>query len=384
MSSHIILPHHVLKKEILKSHERSRRYGIDPNCVVDPQQARLTTQELEARQNGNRVFFDIAVRQMKDLNKIISGDGFAMVLADHEGYILHLIGDAAALDRLGKVNCAPGFRWSERDVGTTSIALSIARKIPVQITEKESFCKRGRGYTNSAAPIFDSEDKVLGTVVATGKADQVHSHTLGMMITAAQAIENELRLVKKSHELTLHNQSMKAVLESMDSGIIVLDGEGIVKQLNDHGRKILKGHDVTGASIQELVRAGFDWESLLHSGKGCMDRELFLQTPKGGAAQVVASIRPIEGAKGEVGGYVVEFNEINRIRKLVNEMAGSHALFTLQDIIGVSPSLQQAKKLAMKAAATGRPFSSPGKQARARNFSHRPFTTTATAKAGPF
>jgi len=350
MNSHKILPHHVLKNEILKSHERSRRYGIDPNCVVDPHQVRLTPQELKARQNGNRVFFDIAVRQLKDLYKIISGDGFAMVLADHEGYILHLIGDAAALDRLGKINCAPGFRWSERDVGTTSIALSIARKIPVQITETESFCRRGRGYTNSAAPIFDSEDRMLGTVVTTGKADQVHSHTLGMMITAAQAIENELRLVKKSHELTLHNQSMKAVLGSIDSGIIVLDGEGIVKQLNDHGRKILKGHDVTGASIKELARAGFDWESLLHSGKGCMDRELFLQTPKGDAVQVMASIHPIEGAKGEVGGYVVEFNEINRIRKLVNEMAGSHALFTLQDIIGVSPSLQQTKKLAMKAA----------------------------------
>jgi transcriptional regulator with PAS, ATPase and Fis domain len=136
----------------------------------------------------------------------------------------------------------------------------------------------------------------------------------------------------------------------MDSGIIVLDGEGIVKQLNDHGRKILKGHDITGASIKELARTGFDWESLLHSGKGCMDRELFLQIPKGDAVQVVASIRPIEGAKGEVAGYVVGFNEINRIRNLVNEMAGSHALFTLQDIIGVSPSLQQAKKLAMKAA----------------------------------
>lgn len=46
MNSHKILPHHVLKKEILKSHERSRRYGIDPNCVVDPHQVRFTPQEL--------------------------------------------------------------------------------------------------------------------------------------------------------------------------------------------------------------------------------------------------------------------------------------------------------------------------------------------------
>ena len=51
-----------------------------------------------------------------------------------------------------------------------------------------------------------------------------------------------------------------------------------------------------------------------------------------------------------MGGYVIKFDEINRIRKLVNEMAGSHALFTLRDIIGASSAIQQAKKFAMKAA----------------------------------
>jgi transcriptional regulator with PAS, ATPase and Fis domain len=350
MKSHQILQPNILKEEIRKSHERSKRYGIDPNCVVDPNQVRLSPKELKLRQNQNRIFFDTAVRQLKDLYSIIRGGGFVMILADHEGYFLHIIGDPSTLEGLSQVNCAPGFRWSERDVGTTATALSIARKIAVQITEKESFCQRGRGYTNSAAPIFDDNDRLLGVVIATGNADQVHSHTLGMMITAARSIEKEMRLLKNGNELLLQNQSMKAVLESIDSGIIVIDREGKIIELNNHGRAILKGNDFTGSSIQSMAQSGIDWASLFRMEAECMDREFFLNVSDGQTVQVMATIRPIYDSSHKVGGYVIKFDEINRIRKLVNEMAGSHALFTLRDIIGASSAIQQAKKFAMKAA----------------------------------
>jgi len=82
----------------------------------------------------------------------------------------------------------------------------------------------------------------------------------------------------------------------------------------------------------------------------CMDREFFLSVSDGQTVQVMATIRPIYDSSHKVGGYVIKFDEINRIRKLVNEMAGSHALFTLRDIIGASSAIQQAKKFAMKAA----------------------------------
>jgi len=341
--------HKVIKEEIQKSHERSRRYGIDPNCVVNPHQVRLSPNELELSINRNQTFFDIAVRQLEDLYEIC-GDSFTMILADSEGYFLHIVGSPPMLKRLAEVNCSLGFRWTERDVGTTATALAIAGKIPVQITEKESFCRRGRGYTNSAAPIFAEGDNLLGVVIATGDADQVHAHTLGMMITAARSIENELDLLKKGTELIIHNRSMKAVIESIDSGIIVINRDGMIVELNNRGMAMLRGHDVTGSAIQNLAPTGLDWVRLLHSETECMDREFFFKLPDGGTIQVMATIRPIKVLQGELGGYVIKFDEISRIRKLVNEMAGSHAIFTLDDILGVSPAIQHAKKLALKAA----------------------------------
>lgn len=342
------IPYDVLKEEIRKSHERSRQYGIDPNSSIAPSHVSLTEKQIKIRKNNIRLFYDITVQHLKNLYKIISGGGFALILADHEGYILHMVGDPTIKKKLARVNCVIGFRWSERDVGTTAIALSVARQIPVQITEKEIFCKRGYPFTNSAAPIFDDDKNMLGVIVTTGNAPLMHSHTLGMMITAARSIENELRILKKSNELRIQNQSMKAVLKSMKSGIIVLDRKGIVTEMNDRGQEILK-RSIIGSSIQDLTGESVAGDDLLRDGTEYMDREFFFKIPGKGSIQIMATIRSIQEPHGECRGYVVEFNEINRIHKLVNEMAGSYAMFSFQDIIGVSLAIQQVRKLAMKA-----------------------------------
>jgi transcriptional regulator with PAS, ATPase and Fis domain len=49
-------------------------------------------------------------------------------------------------------------------------------------------------------------------------------------------------------------------------------------------------------------------------------------------------------------GIIIVFNEIKRLRKLVNKMAGTQARFTFEDIVGVSPAFQESKRMAMTAA----------------------------------
>jgi transcriptional regulator with PAS, ATPase and Fis domain len=49
-------------------------------------------------------------------------------------------------------------------------------------------------------------------------------------------------------------------------------------------------------------------------------------------------------------GFIIVFNEIKRLRKLVNKMAGTQARFIFDDIVGVSPAFQESKRMAMTAA----------------------------------
>ncbi len=351
MPSYSIPDPETLQLEIQGSHERCRRMGVDPDTLQNPLQKRLNAEELESRLRENKDFLNIARSQIEELYQFVAGAGFAVNIADCDGYILHVIGDSPILEKLLSGNCAPGFRWTEKDVGTSVISLSLARQIPVQINDDEHFCKRGHGHTCSASPVFDENGQLLGVIAMSGDAKQVHPHTLGMVITAARAIENQLRIMKTSRELLLRNNSMNAIIESIDSGVLAADKNGIITQINQQGCRILKWEEtLVGKPLFAVFGVQKEWIRVILEGADYVDREVFVKHPHQ-SLHLLVTAKPIFDSEERVRGIIVLFHEIHRIRRLVNEMAGSQARFTFEDILGTSPKIQQAKEQAILAAA---------------------------------
>jgi transcriptional regulator with PAS, ATPase and Fis domain len=339
-----------LHREIRASHERCRQLGVNPNDTRNLLQNRLTPEELAFRFEQNREFLEIAIAQIEELYQFVSGAGFAVNIADNEGYILHIIGDEPVLAELAEGNCCPGYRWTEKDVGTSVISLALARQIPVQINDDEHYCRRGHGHTCSASPVFDPENQMLGVIALSGDAAKVHPHTLGMVITAARAIENQLRIQKTSKELKLHNNYMRAIVDSIDSGVMTIDKNGVINNINHQGRRILQwGAPLDGHRVSEIFGNQINFHKLMRAGFDFSDREVFVRTPTR-SIHLICTAKPILDAAEKIQGTILVFNEIKRIRKLLNEMAGTQARFTFEDIIGVSPAIQEAKRMAMIAA----------------------------------
>ena len=350
MPSYTIPDPETLKREIRDSHERCRKMGINPNHTRNPSQESLTPDELSKRLEANNDFLTIAIDQIEELYQFVAGAGFAVNIADRDGYILHIIGDEPIVKTLEAGNCRPGFRWTEKDVGTSVISLSLARQIPVQINDDEHYCRRGHGHTCSASPVFDSENRLIGIIALSGNASQVHPHTLGMVITAARAIENQIRIQKASKQLLLHNEYMNAIIDSIDSGVMAVGKNGAINQINNKGRNILCWSDpLEGQHLSVLFGNQIDSNRLMQPGVEFIDQEIFIRSPQRNL-QLICTAKPIFDAGGRMQGIIVVFNEINRIRRLVNEMAGTQARFTFEDIIGASPAIQETRKMAMVAA----------------------------------
>ena len=350
MSPYTIPDPNLLKKEILASHERCHQYGINPQATLNLKQEHLTPKELSLRRNKNKDFLGVATAQIEELYRFVAGAGFVVSLADNEGYLLDIIGDTPVLEKLAKQNLTPGYRWTERDVGTSAISLVIASEIPVQVNDEEHFCKRGYGHTCSASPVCNPDSKVIGVIAMSGDANQVHPHTLGMVITAARAIENQLRIMRTSKELLLRNNYMNALIESIDSGVLAVDRNGSITQVNDQAKQIFQiVDDLKGKPLSALLGLNINIENMMHPSFGYIDRESFIKTPFRDL-QLITTAKPIFDSEGQVQGIIFIFNEINRIRKLINKMAGSQARFTFEDIIGVSSGIQEARKMAMLAA----------------------------------
>ena len=350
MPSYSIPDPQVLIKEIAASHERCRDYGVNPNDRCNPNQEKLTAKQLERRLEQNRDFLNIATEQIEELYQFVAGAGFAVNIADKEGYILHIIGDKPILEKLKTGNCCPGYRWTEIDVGTSVLSLALERKIPVQINDDEHFCRRGHGNTCSAAPVFGMNEELIGVISMSGDAERVHPHTLGMVITAARAIENQLRIQKTSKELRLQNNYMLGIIDSIDSGVLAIDKNGIINKINNQGKKILKWKGpLERVALHEVFGNQFSIDAMMQPEFEFIDQEVFIHT-ENRVIQILCTVKPIFDATGKIQGSIIVFNEIKRIRKLLNEMAGAQARFTFKDIIGVSPSITEAKRLAKIAA----------------------------------
>ena len=350
MVSYSIPDPDTLQREIRASHQRCRDLGVNPAETRNPRQKRLTQEELTMRSEQNREFLDIAIAQIEELYQFVAGLGFAVNIAEREGFILHIIGDTPILEKLAAGNCWPGYRWTERDVGTSVISLALAREIPVQINDDEHFCRRGHGHTCSAAPVFDPDNRLLGVIAMSGDASQVHPHTLGMVITAARAIENQLRIQKASKELVLRNNYMRAIIDSIDSGVMAIDKNGMINQINNQGRHILQwGMPLEGKPLSTILGNRLDLGRMMRPGFELVDQEILIHSPTRDV-HLLYTAKPIFDQTEQMQGIIIVFNEIHRIRKLVNEMAGTQARFTFEDIIGVSSTIQEVKRMAMIAA----------------------------------
>ena len=131
MSNHTIPDSDALHREIMASYERCQQYGVDPLVTCNLGQIHLSSEALTLRRKQNKDFLEVATVQLQELYQVIASSGFVVSITDNEGYILHMIGGPLILERLATGNGIPGYRWTEKDVGTSAISMALARETPI-------------------------------------------------------------------------------------------------------------------------------------------------------------------------------------------------------------------------------------------------------------
>jgi transcriptional regulator of acetoin/glycerol metabolism len=341
-----VFPQSRLRQEIEASHLRSREYGVSreerTNLVC------LTPAELAYRQASNRDFLDVAIAHIEESYDLLSPDEFMVAVVDREGYILHM----AASDRIKALfaerNCVPGFRWTERDVGTTATSLCLELRAPVQLNDKDHYCKRAHGFTSSAAPIFGHGEELVGVLVASGHAINVHPHTLGMVVSAARSIERQLRIMRRNRELARNVRFLDGVIDSTSVGIIILDADARIWRVNRKGRQILRKDDLVGKPVSVLKGLAIDLEDVRLRPTNWVNQEFALKNEHY-SVNFLFSVEAVLGPDDVMLGAVLVFEEVDSIRKLA-KIAGTKAYFTFDSLIGSCDEFRKAISLARKAA----------------------------------
>lgn len=311
---------------IKESWIRSRNYGIDPFEAII-----LDTDEDEQKKSirRNSEFIDIAKPYMVDLYNIIKQSDFMITLTDNKGFILDTI---VAPNILNKTDIKLA-NLSERRVGTNAMGTCLYLGKAVQTWAEEHCYKPFHSFTTSAAPIRGFNGEIIGCIGITGFADILSSHTLGMAIAIAHAIENKLTL---AYSNIINNY--------MSDGIIIIDKSGKITYINSIALNILElDGDLIGKDIKDVLKIPLNFDYVMDENIDFYNKR-FTINKNSSSPMYELSVTNLNN-NSESKGLAIILKKVNEKPKRIKYKSISQ-LYSFKDIIGESDAIKETIKLA--------------------------------------
>ncbi|WP_268905659.1 sigma-54-dependent Fis family transcriptional regulator [Clostridium sp. HV4-5-A1G] len=278
---------------------------------------------------------------MKTLYNFVKGSNFLIILSDEDGYLLKVIGDPNILAMAEDNVLIEGSNRSEKKLGTNGIGTCLYLKEPIQVWADEHFYILHSNWVCSGAPIINENGKLLGSLCITGTWDKVHIHTLGMVVSGAAAISKQMDLQNAYYKLIEVKNQLDIMVESLKSGAILINN-GIIIKVNSLACQILRINekDLLNSSIINII-SEIDFKK---SKKNIYSKEINI----GKNHKVKVSLTSIIVQKSNIKNsseFLLTFEEIKNVHKLVTKTVGSNAHFFFDDIIGNSQPIIISKRL---------------------------------------
>ena len=149
-----------VSRRLLASWQRSEEYGV-PLDDIEP--VFTGTDDLGS------LFFQCGSEVLEDLHRTLADEPVSMMLTDADGVVLsRLSGDHSLLRALDEVHLAPGFAYSEREVGTNGLGLALADRVPTLVRADQHYALSLCTFTCAAVPVLDpTSGRLEGSVNLT-------------------------------------------------------------------------------------------------------------------------------------------------------------------------------------------------------------------------
>ncbi|MFN2396265.1 MAG: sigma-54-dependent Fis family transcriptional regulator [Bacteroidales bacterium] len=337
-----------IQREIIKkSHQRCEEYGVNKEQIF-PSRI-LKGNEVSSHLARSEYLLRVAAPFMEIIHETVSDSGFFILLTDNEGCILRSVGDPGIIAESEKLNMVVGAYMHEKNIGTNAMGTAISEAQPIQVTAAEHFISAYHRWTCSAAPIHNNDGEIIGTLNLTGESHLVHPHTLGLVVAAVRAIENQIKAEYAQEKLNEAFSYMKSIVESVSAGIMALDINGNIKTINNWACSMLnlEKKNMLNKHIEKLLP---HWEDIIERfkrGETYMDMETNFPI-NGSKERYDLSAYPIIDKSNDIIGMVLVIKGMQKIFNLVNKYTGMRAHYTFDDIIGNSPEFSQVIEHAEK------------------------------------
>ncbi|HEX6110381.1 MAG TPA: sigma 54-interacting transcriptional regulator, partial [Ktedonobacteraceae bacterium] len=351
----------ILPPALMQSWRRCATLGLDPYGEPGSEEIPHSTSTSISQQ-----LLSLVRPAMEDLHQFVEGSECMVVFADTDVCIVDTVGDRALQHELEHLGLNIGASWSEERQGANALALALHESFPMQIEGAMHYRAALHPLYSSAAPVHDLLGQTVGVLAVIGRLEHSHPHSLGMITAAAQAISNQLQMqvwLSNANDLLFE---LKTILQTLSEGILLLQYNGVVSQMNTPAGTMLglTPSKVTGRRLQDVLPLPTVLAQAIVRQQPLSDEELVFDTIHG-RVTCLCSLKPITSYRPETGlqdivspaslkitepvpsdGFVMILRSIERVQKLVHRMTGARARLTFTNVVGESPALKEAVRLA--------------------------------------
>ncbi|KLU58676.1 limonene hydroxylase [Peptococcaceae bacterium CEB3] len=231
------VPEKDLRPLVSESWKRSSSYGVNPGSI----KAQIVLGEEDVYNiKTESEMIESAGPILKDLARIITDTKHVAFLCNNLGQIVEVIGDSDIQYRAALNHLSAGADWSEERAGTNAIGTALKLNSPVQIFSAEHFCEGWHTWTCSATPIHNPvTGDILGILDITGSWNYHQSHTLGLVVAQARAIEMSLHQKEMIRQQKLTDQYLAVSTTPNADGSLAIDIHGRVSHINQRAARQL-------------------------------------------------------------------------------------------------------------------------------------------------
>lgn len=249
---------------IYNSHQRCLDRKLDPYKFPIPG-GKLSKSELVQKKKVLEDTITVARKFMTKLIAELDGTAVLIVITDHEGYIIELYGDEMIKCQSESLGLSTGIRLKEEEAGTNSIEMALKLGESVQLIGSDHFFRYLHKSACFSVP-FNSLGKIGGTISVMMAAHHASSFHSGLLQSAVDSIEREVKVKQQNKKLLILNQ---VLMENSRNGVIMTNEDGKIIEINPFAEKVLSCNkeEICNLPITEIAVIGGYMENVLRGSK---------------------------------------------------------------------------------------------------------------------
>ncbi|TWH56920.1 transcriptional regulator with PAS, ATPase and Fis domain [Desulfitobacterium sp. LBE] len=358
-----------IRQDVLASWEKAKRFDFGQEMIS---RRKIAAPELLQETTRKYSFIIEITSSMMDTFQGFVKSDFAFYLCDTNCMLLLQAGDL--IEEISKTDKIVGSIMDEESIGTSSHLLCIQQQKPIQLLGPEHYCKDFWNFVGSSAPIFDQNDRLIGSIDIIQRMpkepwlkqfEDFCAYTLGFLTTMANVISLQLKISSKNEHLKATNRSLteshkklktmsdtlNSTLTLMDYGVVTINYEGKIIHANEKAYDVLHLNSTYEHNIVEFFAGYPDFMEDVKSGRKTEIEDNFVVNFYG--KKYVVTANPIINQEtGSMEVAVLSFLNDQSISTVAHNRSGAYAKFSFDGIIGNSSVIREAIRKARQYAAS--------------------------------